>query len=200
MLLLLFVVQPNCIYAPPIRIDAPSEGELIDDSLVVANASVKRAIDLASAAVWVDDVDLLAELDLTPPFQGAGGFVAIGSHLVTVSDFDFAAGETGPYWVTLGLSGLSLGSHVLEIEGERISDRVIVSRSRTFALVPPFMQVAGALVASGRTIPSPTSSGSLFSATLGEPFAARPVGLSEGGELRSGFVEVSQARIARGTP
>ena len=42
--------------------------------------------------------------------------------------------------------------------------------------------------------------GELAGATTGDPLAAPPVGLSDGGELRSGFVEAAEGLIAGGIP
>jgi hypothetical protein len=44
------------------------------------------------------------------------------------------------------------------------------------------------------------SEGVLVNATVGQPFAAPPVFFGDGSELRSGFVEVSEALIAGSAP
>jgi hypothetical protein len=179
---------------------APRDGALIDDSVVPAAGSVSSEIERASVAVQLDSVDLIAALGLTAPFAGAGGVVAIGPDLVTVSGFDFATNEAGWSHITLSLSGLPLGSHSLSLAGVNAATGAGMTQTADFAIVAPFTQEVQVLVSSGAPHPLQAASSTLFGATLGQPLAAPPVGLPGGSELRTGFAEVAEARIAGGLP
>ena len=185
---------------PAIVVTAPRSGALIDDSVVPAAGSISPEIERASVVVQLDGVDLIAALGLTAPFADAGGVVAIGPDLVTVSGFDFDTNEAGGSHIVLSLTGLPLGSHSLSLAGMNVETGVGVTRTAVFAIVTPFTQEAHVLASSG--VPYPLSAGSsiLFGATLGQPLAAPPVGFPGVSELRSGFAEAAEARIEGGMP
>jgi hypothetical protein len=124
--------------------------------------------------------------------------VVIGSTPVAISQFDVTA--TNPRFVDLVASGLALGPHVLEVAGDRKDGSGSSLDAAGFTVFDPFALAAEALVPSGARPRAAGSEGTLFGATLGQPLAAPPVGLADGGELRSGFVEVSEAATAGGPP
>jgi len=87
------------------------------------------------------------------------------------------------------------------VEGTKFNLQV-VNDAAAFEVIGPFTLEAEVLASAG--LPeAPLDAGAegfLLNATLGQPFAAPPVGLSGGGELRPGFVEASEALVAGGMP
>jgi hypothetical protein len=181
-------------------VTSPRAGAIIENNAVPAAGLVSPEIERASVVLRLDGVDLIAALGLTAPFADAGGVVAIGPELVTVSDFDFITNEAGWSDITLSLSGLPLGSHSLSLSGVNAQTGGDMTETSDFAVVAPFTQEAQALVSSGAPHPLHAASSTLFGYTLGEPLAAPPVGFPGGSELRTGFAEVAEARIAGGMP
>jgi hypothetical protein len=187
------------------RVEVPVFAALVDDSAVLARGTVPAAHDVSTAEVWIDGLDLLAALGLAPPFQDAGGVVVLGSDLLTVTQFRFERDldggvPVGPWRVSLEIAGLPEGPHAFELRVETTEGELVRGGTR-FSVVAPFTLEAATVASAGRYwLESAGAEGWLFTATLGQPLAAPPVPLSGGGELRSGFVEVSEARIAGGTP
>jgi hypothetical protein len=183
-----------------IAIDAPTQAAILDETPVAIEARVEGGFDQASVEVRIGGVDLIAALGLAPPFSGAGGQVLVGSDLLTISGFDFT-GVGNPRLISLDVEGLSLGPHTVEVLGLDQSAQLVL-RSVTFQLVDHFTQRAGVLAAAGLPEgPAPIAGGAggeLANATFGQPFAAPPIPLSDGSELRPGFVEVAEASIAGG--
>jgi hypothetical protein len=199
------LAQQQC-NSPTLVVTTPPEGGLVDDASLFAEGSLGPSFDVSTAQVRIDLIDLVASLGLEPPFAGASGVVAVGGQLLAISDFSFRREVEngvfyGPWRVKLEIAGLALGSHRLELYAlETKSGQFRRGRSE-FQVVAPFTLEAQALSAAGLRKPKPAGSeGTLHSAAFGEPFAAPPVPLAGGGELRAGFVEVSEARIAGGTP
>ena len=203
-LLVLAAILPAALAArcglSTIIIDRPFDGALLEDPshAVSLTARVGTNFNLASAEVRLDGVDLVAALGLVPPFANASGVVMIGSDPVAISGFSFTTGN--PRRVDVVASGLPLGSHVLEVEGDKNDASGSVVDLAGFEIFDPFALAAEAIVPSGARPRDLASGATLFGATLGQPFAAPPVALTDGGELRSGFVEVSEALIAGGGP
>jgi hypothetical protein len=169
-----------------------------DPSGTIASAGrVGTNFDEASVEVRLDGVDLIAALSLTPPFTDVGGTLVIGSDVVTVSGFDFKL--TNPRRIELVASGLSQGAHDLEVEAEKIGGGLVLDAA-AFEVIAAFQSKASHVAAAGSGPQHAGSQGILFSSSLGEPLAALPVGLSGGGQLRSGFVEVSEALSSGGAP
>lgn len=188
----------NCRGFQSIAIDEP-EQTLLDEAVEVA-ARVGRNFVVASVEVRVNGVDLIAALALTPPFFDAGGAVMIGPDLVSISDFSFEAAPD-PMRIDLIVAGLSPGPHEVEIEGQKSGTGAFVADVVSFETVGSFAQAANVIPAAARSGPETSGfEGELFGATIGDPLAAAPVGISGGGELRSGFVEAAEASIAGGTP
>jgi hypothetical protein len=183
-----------------IVIDAPFHGALLEDPghAVALAARVGTNFDMASVEVRLDGVDLVAALALVPPFAGASGVVVIGSTPVSISQFGFS--QSNPRLVDLVASGLALGPHLLEVQGDKNDGSGSVLDAAGFEIFDPFALAAEALVPSGARPRAAGSEGTLFGATLGQPLAAPPIGLADGGELRPGFVEASEALTAGGAP
>jgi hypothetical protein len=203
-LLALSAVLPALLAAPcglqTILIDVPVNGALLEDPShsVSAAARVGRNFQVPTVEVRLDGVDLIAALGLVPPFGDASGVVMIGSDPIAVSDFDFIIGN--PRRVSFVASGLALGAHALEVEAERNDGSGSVVDLAGFQIFDPFSLAAEAIVPSGPRPRDLASGATLFGATLGQPLAAPPVGFGDGGELRSGFVEASEALISGGGP
>ena len=175
----LLLLGPTCIPLQTIEIRRPHDGQLIDDATVRARVDVGFNFLPASVEVRLDGVDLVSGLGLSPPFSGRGGSLTVGSDLVTVSDFHFSAQPFAPYTIRLEISGLSLGSRMLEVDGET-QDGIQVGRSVAFVLVEPFDQALHVIASggtSGGSVSLP-SGGRILAATFGQPFAAPPVDLN----------------------
>jgi hypothetical protein len=204
-LLALASLLPALLAAPcglrSIVIDVPFDGALLEDPghTVALAARVGTNFNLATVEVRLDGVDLVAALGLVPPFTDAAGVVLIGSTPVSISEFSFTT-NTSPRFVDLVASGLDLGPHALEVEGVKNDASGSLLDTANFEIFDPFALAAEALVPSGARPRDAGSEGTLFGATLGQPLAAPPVALSDGGELRSGFVEAAEALIAGGLP
>ena len=204
-LLALAALAPALLAAPcgkrSIVIDAPFDGALLEDPShgVALAARVSTNFDPATVEVRLDGVDLVAALGLVPPFSDASGVVVIGSTPVSITGFSFTT-DTNPRLVDLVASGLDLGAHALEVEGDKSDGSGSVVDAAGFGIFDPFALAAQALVPSGARPRDAGSEGTLFGATLGQPLAAPPVALSDGGALRSGFIEASEALIAGGVP
>ena len=202
LLLTLFVVGPRCGGFKSIAIDTPADGLIVDAEPVAVSARLADIFDPLSAEVRLDGVDLIAALGLTPPFSGAGGVVDLGGDLVTVSNFTFTAADLETRMISLELLDLDPGEHLLEVEAERVALEV-VTMSAAFTSVAFFTPELDVLAAAGLPEgPEPTGPGGsvLANATLGDPLATAPVALSGGGELRAGFVEATEGRIAGAGP
>lgn len=205
-LLALIAILPALLAAPcgqrSIVIDAPFDGALLEDPghSVSLSARVGTNFTLASVEVRLDGVDLVAALGLVPPFAGASGVVVVvvGSSPIAISEFSFTTGN--PRRVDLVADGLPLGAHALEVAGDKNDGSGSALDAAGFGIFDPFALAAEAIVPGGARPRDAASEGILFGATLGQPFAAPPIALSDGGELRSGFVEVSEALIAGGAP
>ena len=203
-LLALMAILPALLAAPcglrSIVIDAPFDGALLEDPghTVALAARVGTNFNVPSVEVRLDGVDLVAALGLVPPFTDAAGVVVIGPDSIAISGFSFTA--TNPRFVDLAASGLPLGAHALEVEGDKNDGSGSVVDAAGFEIFDPFALALEALVPGGARPRDAGSEGTLFGATLGQPLAAPPVALSDGGELRSGFVEASEALIAGGLP
>ena len=199
----MLLAQQTCS-TPKVRIVLPEPGALVDDSTLQAEGNFGPSFDVTTVEVRVDGVDLLDALGLAPPFEGLGGVVLIRGFPVTISDFTVRRSIEngvfiGPWRVSFDVAGLPEGDHVFEIEGFETNNGVFRRSSAAFAVVPPFTLEAEAIVASGRRAPEAAGAeGMLQGASFGQPFAAPPVSFADDGELRSGFVEVSEARIAGG--
>ena len=204
-LLALAALLPALLAAPcgfrSIVIDAPFDGALLEDPGhgVALAARVGPNFDPATVEVRLDGVDLVAALALVPPFSEASGVVVIGSTPVSITGFSFTT-DTNPRLVDLVASGLDLGAHALEVEGDKNDGSGSVVDSAGFQIFEPFSLAAEALVPGGARPRDAGSEGTLFGATLGQPLAAPPVALADGGELRTGFVEAAEALIAGGAP
>jgi hypothetical protein len=102
------------------------------------------------------------------------------------------------------VTGLPAGGHDLEVEGIRSTNGSLQSDIAHFTLLEiAFEQRLQVLSASGRRLGAEATPGGgtvLANASLAEPFAAAPVGLSDGGELRAGFVAAAEAHAAGGAP
>ena len=189
-----------------VAVFGPADGALVDDATLRASGAFGLVFDVSTAEVRIDGVDLIGALGLSPPFAGAGGVVTVGAQMLSVSNFSFDRGAVagvpfGPWLVRLDVAGLSEGSHQIELHGVDTEDAEPRTAVAGFEVVSPFTLEADAIAASGAREPeSAGAEGTLHAATFGQPLAAPPVALSGGGELRSGFVEVSEARIAGATP
>lgn len=203
-LLALIAILPALLAAPcglrSIVIDAPFDGALLEDPghSVSLSARVGTNFALASVEVRLDGVDLVAALGLVPPFAGASGVVVVGSSPIAISGFSLITGN--PRRVDLVADGLPLGPHALEVEGDKNDGSGSVVDAAGFEIFDPFALAAEAIVPGGARPRDAGGEGTLFGATLGQPFAAPPVALTDGGELRSGFVEAAEALIAGGAP
>jgi hypothetical protein len=186
-----------------IRIDRPADTLLVADGTLVVAARVAGAFDPATVEARIDGVDVIAALGLVPPFDAASGVVQIGPDMVTISDFDYDPGQAGSAkHLRFLATGLSQGMHQLEVSGLKSVDQSLTLRTADFDVIPALSLVAQTLSSHVLLLgPISLSSGDeLRAVSAGEPFAAPPVGLSDGGELRSGFLEAAEARIVGGTP
>ncbi len=177
-----------------VQISAPKRDSLHDDPSVALDVKVGRNHVATSAVVRVDGVDLAAALGLVPPFAGASGSVSIGGDRVAVSDFTYAIPQSGAYQITATLAGLSAGDHAIEAEAQLNAGGASMKSNR-FAVVEPFTLAADGIASSGTPPPGPVVVGNhVGGASLGEPLAAPPVGISSGGEIRAGFVPAARGR------
>ncbi len=199
----MLLAQQTCS-TPKVSIDLPEPGALVDDTTLRVEGNFGPSFDVATVEVRLDAIDLVAALGLVPPFEGSGGVVMIRGVPVTIGDFTFRrfienGVFVGPWRVSFDVAGLPEGNHVVEIEGFETNNGVLRRNFAAFAVVAPFTLEAEVFAASGRQEPEAAGAeGTLHGATLGQPFAAPPVSFGDGSELRTGFVEVSEARIAAG--
>lgn len=198
-LAVLLAMGPRC--GGPLRrivIDRPLDGSLFDDPTPVLGAAARlpTTVDVTTVEVRLDGVDLVAALGLTPPFSGASGAVAVGTGVVVVDDFQVT---TDPHRVDLVVSGLAPGPHDLEVRAAKPAGPVL-DDAVAFEMIDPLALVADAIPAAGRGPQVAGAEGVLFSQGVGQPLAAPPVAYPGGGTLRSGFVEVSEAFVAAGSP
>jgi hypothetical protein len=193
------VVAATCGFRT-IVIDVPLAGALLEDPghTVTLAARVGANFDPASVEVLLDGVDLIAALGLVHPFSGAAGVVVIGATPVAISGFRFTS--TNPRRVDLVASGLDLGSHSFQVRGDRANGSGSALDSASFEIHDPFALALEALVPGAARPRAAGAEGTLLGATLAQPLASGPVSLSDGGELRSGFAEASEALIAGGGP
>ncbi len=181
-----------------VKIKAPLDGALIDDpGPVFSRVRTGKNFQPLSIVVRLDGVDLIAALGLTPPFTGAGGIVSIGGDTVTIADFDYDISESAFNQVEFTADGLSDGDHLLEAEALK-TDESLEMRTSAFALVDPFTLELSSLPAAGlpRGEASAGAEGVLVNASLGDSSASPPVVLSNGDELRAGFVNAAEGRIS----
>jgi hypothetical protein len=204
-LLALTTLLPAMLAAPcglrSVVIDIPFDGALLEDpgESVSLAARVGANFDTTTLEVRLDGVDLVAALGLVPPFGGASGVVVVGSTPVSISDFS-ATTNTNPRLVDLAASGLPLGPHLFEVEVARRDGSGNGLDLASFEIFEPFALASEAIVPSGARPRDAGAQATLFGATLGQPLASGPVTLSDGGELRSGFVEASEALVSGGGP
>src|SRR3990172_8836569 len=188
-LLALMAILPALLAAPcglrSIVIDAPFDGALLEDPGHTVALAARVGTNFNSASVE----GRVAALGLVPPFTDAAGVVVIGSDSVAISGFSFTA--TNPRFVDLVAGGLPLGAHALEVEGDKNDGSGIVVDAAGFEIFDPFALALEALVPGGARPRDAGSEGTLFGATLGQPPAAPPGALSDGGGPRSGFGEAS---------
>lgn len=201
-LVVLPCIAARCGGLKTIVIDEPIQGALVDDSTVVAAARVGTNFDELTAQVRIDGVDLIAAFALVPPFQDEAGVVMIGPDLVTVTGFTFTADPGAPRVIALSAAGLPTGPHLFEVEADLANGQGAVLRGTEFEQTGVFsLEVAGIAVSGLRNAPvAAGAEGVLVNAVLGSPLAARPVGLTGGGELRPGPMPAAEARINGGTP
>ncbi len=185
-----------------ISIDAPAAGLILDAQPVAVLARLASSFDSQTVEVRLDGVDLIDALGLTPPFSGQGGVVNVGGDLVTVANFTFNDPDPGVKTVSLELSDLDTDEHLLEVEGVRLGVDLLTVAS-DFTTVDFFTQELELVPAAGLPGgPEQTGEGGsiLANATLGDPLAGPPIAVSDGGEIRSGFVEAAEGRIAGAGP
>jgi len=172
---------------------------VVDDPTVALAAQVATAFDPLSVEVRVDGVDLIAALGLVPPFTDASGTVSIGGQPVQVSAFRYNTATAGnPKLVSAALGGLPEGAHELAVSGLRVSNGQLVTDSHPFVVSSPLALALDVVPASANRTGA-AGGGTLAYGTLGASLAGPPVGLSDGGELRPGFVPAAEGRIA-GSP
>ncbi len=181
-----------------IVIDVPVETDLFEDvpSVVSTFTRVGNNFDETTVEARIDGVDLIAALGLVWPFADASGVVMIGATPVTVSGFHFNAAI--PRQVFFDVTGLPPGSHSFEVTGERKNGFGSFTDDVGFDVTGPMTLEADVIAASGLPLGPEEfgAEGVLVNAALGQPLAAPPVALSDGGELREGFVPVAEGRIA----
>ncbi len=186
-----------------VSVDTPADGTLTDDAAFSSSTRVGANFDPASVQLRVDGVDLIAALGLTPPFSDESGAVLVGADVWAVSSFSFQQLPSGPWTIAVELAGVPLGAHTLTASAARLADGSLASDSAAIERVGGFALEAAAIAAGGRPggpeIPL-VGFAVHGSAALAQPFAAPPVDLSDGGELRSGIVAVSGALIAGASP
>ena len=184
-----------------VRVTLPATGTLVTDGVFQIVAEVKPSVDPASVALRVDGVDLIGGLGLSVPFVGASGTLPIGPDTVQVSSFDYDPPASGSGFLFVDVSGLSPGLHDLRVEGLRLADSAPVTGIRKVTVSLPLQLEAthlGAAGAVGQRIKQ--NGGAIGHLSVGGPFAAAPVVTVAGDEIRQGFTEAAEARIAGGTP
>ena len=189
---------PTCKPFNSIGYFEPAEGRIqVKAQPVLVWGRMGKNFDAATAAFAIDGVDLVAALGLTPPFENAGGVVAVGPDLVTVSGFTFQPSGTQASQFTVVLAGLPPGPHLFTTSAERAGDLVAVDR--TFQLVDGFAQELAGTTSMG-LVGGPRTLGAkvLANESLGQAIAAPPAALAGGGSVRSGHVEAAEGRIAGG--
>lgn len=199
--LLVALVGARC--ARPFRgfaLDSPLDETLFDDPspTVSAEGRVATRFITSSIDVWLDGVPLAGALGLTPPFNDESGVVVVASGAVVVSDFDVTNGK--PRRVRVQLDGLALGSHLIELRGS--SPTEMETRQADIHLIGPMTLEAEGFASAGLPF-GPQSGGpegELANATLGQAAAEGSVELSNGDELRSGFVPIAEAIIMGSGP
>lgn len=178
-----------------VLLEEPGSMALVLHDEVHVAGRVGRAYAPTTIEVSLDGVGLASALGVTPPFTGAGGSVAIGSDLVSISAFDVELGPQGRfYFVSLDADGLPDGEHLVELSAAR-PDGEPGHEAALFTLAPAPSQLRAEILPAGAHAPASLASGFLVGATLGDPTAAPPIPLSGGGALRSGFVEVAEALV-----
>lgn len=184
-----------------VTIVEPRDASLHDDPGVAVSARIGRNFVHTGAVVRVDGVDLAAALGLVPPFAGASGAVVIGAQNVAVTDFTYEIpAAPDPIRVSATLAGLAVGDHMLEVEAPPIEPGTPGLDVHGFAVAEPFALAADVVPSAGTPPPGlVTLPGRPSAVTLGDGLAAPPVGLADGGSLRSGFAPVARA-LRGGTP
>jgi hypothetical protein len=195
-LLLLTNTGVRCKTFNSVVIDLPKAEAIFDSDPVPVSVRIGPSFDPLSVEMLLNDTDLIAALGLTPPFSGAGGVANVGGDLVTVSNFNFPGG-TGVKFVTLELSALDTDDQELVVRATH-ANLSQIERLRAFVFVDFFTQELEILSAAGLAEPVQSEVGGsiLANASLGDPFAAPPVSLTDGGTLRQGFVEAAEGLIA----
>jgi hypothetical protein len=185
----------TCTPTAAITIVRPSTDFLTDDAALEVFVQIPNAFDATTVEVRLDGVDLIDALGLAPPFNDEAGAVVVGPHLALVSGFTYDPTLPGnPKELRLVLAGLPAGSYGLQVSAIRKSDHALIARARTFSFTTAFAQALRADAAVGLAGESLGASGSLAAATLGDPFAAPPVGGGATSELRPGFAAAAGAR------
>lgn len=184
-----------------VTIVEPRDASLHDDPGIAVSVRIGRNFVHTGAAVRVDGVDLAAALGLVPPFAGESGVVVIGAHGIAVTGFTYEIpAAPDPIRVSATLAGLAVGDHTLEVEAPPIEPGAPGLDVHAFVVTEPFTLAAGVVPSAGTPPPGlVTLPGRPSAVTLGDGFAAPPVGLADGGSLRSGFAPVARARSG-GTP
>ena len=181
-------------------LDTPRDETLIDDPSPTISASgrVGAKYLVPTIDVWVDGVSLVGSLGLTPPFSDEGGVVVLGSGPVTVSDFDVTGAKLRR--VRVQLDGLAPGSHQIELRGSTVA--VTDTDSADVHLIGPMTLEAQGFASAGLPFgpQPPGTEGELANATLGQATADGSVSLSNGDELRAGFVPIAEAIIMGSGP
>lgn len=185
-----------------LALDTPVDGHLVDDPVPVVSvaARVGTNYDPDSVAVRIDGVDLVSALGLTPPFSDESGVVNVNGTPVTVSGFTFELGFN-PRPLSLAAAGLPAGAHTVELAATN-AKLTTITRSADIEIIGPMTLELTEATAAGLPLgpESAGAEGTLVNASLGQPLAAPPVPVANGGEVRPGFVPAASARAAGGTP
>ena len=181
-----------------ISISTPIPGFVVDDPSVSLTANVSTAFGAASVEVRIDGVDLIDALGLVPPFINATGTVSIDGQPVQVSGFTYNTAAPGnPKLVSAFLTGLPEGTHDVAVSGVRTSNGQLVTDLHPFLVTSPLGLALDVVPASANRAGATGGAGALAYGTTGGPLAGTPVGLSDGGALRPGFVHAAEGRIAQ---
>jgi hypothetical protein len=184
---------------PPVSIQAPREAQLVDDPSVVVSARVLSALDETSGALRVDGVDLLAALGVVPPFTGVAGVVQIGGVPVQISELDWATAPGGPDDVSVRLTGLAPGAHLVKLEASYPGPGELRSATRGFTVSGPLALAleswdAGGLAAGAQAL----TGGEASAASLGAAHAGGEIPFASGDSLHEGLPAAAAA--LGGTP
>ncbi len=192
----------GCNQFRSVRVDEPTDGELLVGEPIAIQASVGTNHDPATIALAIDGVDLVASLGLVPPFVDAAGVVLVGGDPVQVTELTLDPTLPGIRVISGKVAGLPLGAHDVTVSALRTNNAQLISSTISVDVLDGLLldlpETAAAGLPGGPV--ESTSEGTLANAALGQALAAPPVLTLGGDTIRSGHVSAAEQVISAGGP